>query len=318
MTDRPKFSKYRLSTDVFSNKMEAESRSIDMGFDQTSHAYNVDGQAYYMPAASHEAYMSHFSNPDDLDPEYPTPDKMEVMTEALSAVVDAIMDSIMKGYVTKADYQGSQVTLNKPRRTEGGAKKFEVFVMDGDKVKKVTFGDPNMEIRRDDAAARASFRARHSCDTKKDKTTAGYWSCRMWEASTSVSEVTKELKADILKVDVDERIVWGWAYVSTVKGVRSVDHSEESVSPEVLVKAATNFMLSVRTAKAMHQGDSVGEVVHSFPLTNELGKSLGVSSDREGWIICMKIHDEKVWQSVKSGELSAFSIGGRALRRSLE
>jgi hypothetical protein len=226
MTNKPKFSKYKLSTDVFSNKMEAESRSIDMGFGQTSHAYEVDGQAYYMPASSHEAYMSHFSGVYDPDPEYPSPDKMEVMTEALSAVVNAIMGSVMK--------------------------------------------------------------------------------------------VTKELKADILKVDVDERIVWGWAYVSTVKGVTSVDHSEESVSPEVLVKAATNFMLSVRTAKAMHQGGSVGEVVHSFPLTNELGKSLGVSSDREGWIICMKIHDEKVWQSVKSGELSAFSIGGRALRRSLE
>tara|TARA_R110000868_G_scaffold265580_2_gene524469 strand:- start:567 stop:1016 length:450 start_codon:yes stop_codon:yes gene_type:complete len=140
----------------------------------------------------------------------------------------------------------------------------------------------------------------------------------MMKSMESVMKTNKELKADILKVDVDERIVWGWAYVSTVKGVVSVDHSQESVSPEVLVKAATNFMLSVRTAKAMHQGDSVGEVVHSFPLTNELGKSLGVSSDREGWIICMKIHDEKVWQSVKSGELSAFSIGGRALRRSLE
>ena len=225
-SNKPKFSKYQLSTDVFSNKMEAESRAMDMGFGQVSHAYEVDGQAYYMPASSHEAYMSYFSGEDDLEPTYPSPDKMEVMTEALSAVVDAIMESVMK--------------------------------------------------------------------------------------------TNKELKADILKVDVDERIVWGWAYVSTVKGVRSVDHSEESVSPEVLVKAATNFMLSVRTAKAMHQGGSVGEVVHSFPLTNELGKSLGVSSDREGWIICMKIHDEKVWQSVKSGELSAFSIGGRALRRSLE
>jgi hypothetical protein len=132
-----------------------------------------------------------------------------------------------------------------------------------------------------------------------------------------VDKIT-EIKSEILKVDSDERLVWGWAYVSTLNGEVSVDHSDESVGPETLVKAATNFMLSVRTAKAMHQGDSVGEVVHSFPLTKELGQALGVTSDKEGWIICMKIHDEEVWQSVKSGKLSAFSIGGRALRRSLE
>jgi hypothetical protein len=216
-----KITKYQLSEDVFSNKMQAESKAVDMGLGQTSHTYDVDGQAYYMPGPSHEAYMSYYNSNEAAS----EPDKMEVMEYALAAVVEAIMDSIMK---------------------------------------------------------------------------------------------TKELKSDIIKVDVDQRLVWGWAYVSTVKGVRSVDHSDESVSPEVLVKAATNFMLSVRTAKAMHQGDSVGEVVHSFPLTKELGESLGVSSDREGWIICMKIHNDEVWQSVKSGELSAFSIGGRALRRSLE
>jgi hypothetical protein len=42
------------------------------------------------------------------------------------------------------------------------------------------FGDPNMEIRKDNPAARKSFRARHKCDTAKDKTTARYWSCKMW------------------------------------------------------------------------------------------------------------------------------------------
>lgn len=133
-----------------------------------------------------------------------------------------------------------------------------------------------------------------------------------------MSDITKELKSEILKVDEDQRLVWGWAYVSTVNGEISKDHSGESIYPEVLVKAATDFMLDVRTAKAMHQGSSVGEVVHSFPYTKELGKSLGVSSDKEGWIICMKIHDDKIWTLVKSGKLSAFSIGGRANKESLD
>jgi len=42
------------------------------------------------------------------------------------------------------------------------------------------FGDPNMEIRKDNPEARKSFRARHKCDTATDKTTPRYWSCKMW------------------------------------------------------------------------------------------------------------------------------------------
>lgn len=48
------------------------------------------------------------------------------------------------------------------------------------KIKKVTFGDPNMRIRASSKSRRKSFRARHKCNQKKDRTTAGYWSCRNW------------------------------------------------------------------------------------------------------------------------------------------
>lgn len=219
----------------------------------------------------------------------------------------------------KALYQGKEVTLDKPfRLPEGSRKKFGVYVKNGEKVKKVVFGDPNMEIRRDDPKARANFRSRMSCDTATDKTSPRYWSCRMWEADTSVSEMTKTFTAEIIKSDSEQRLVWGWAYVSTVNGQVSLDHSGEFIRPDELVKAATNFMLDVRVAKAMHDGDKVGEVVHSLPITKELSDALGLQTDREGWILCMKIHDNSVWEDVKSGKLSAFSIGGRALRGSLD
>ena len=84
-----------------------------------------------------------------------------------------------------AEYQGKKVTLNKPRyikkgETSYGKKKSVVYVRDAGKVKKITFGDPNMRIRRTSPAARKSFRARHRCSTAKDKTTARYWSCKKW------------------------------------------------------------------------------------------------------------------------------------------
>ncbi len=79
--------------------------------------------------------------------------------------------------------------LNKPMRDDGD-KKFKVYVKDPKTGNTVTvrFGDPNMEIRRDDPEARSSFRARHKCDQQNDKTSAAYWSCKMWEKSSTVSD----------------------------------------------------------------------------------------------------------------------------------
>lgn len=81
-----------------------------------------------------------------------------------------------------SEYQGRKVTLNKPFRTPKGPKKFSVYVKnDKGNVVKVNFGDPNMEIKRDNPARRKSFRARHRCDTNPGpKWKARYWSCKMW------------------------------------------------------------------------------------------------------------------------------------------
>lgn len=91
-----------------------------------------------------------------------------------------------------AEYKGKKVTLNKPiRRPSGSSKKFHVFVKnDKGSVVKVSFGDPNMEIKRDDKKARDAFRARHKCDQQKDRTKPAFWSCRMWEEDTTVTEIT--------------------------------------------------------------------------------------------------------------------------------
>ena len=81
----------------------------------------------------------------------------------------------------EAQYQGKEVPLNKPM--PGDVKKSKVFVKDGDKVKKVNFGDKNMTIKKDQKGNKASYCAR-SAGIKgggKDKTKANYWSRRAWD-----------------------------------------------------------------------------------------------------------------------------------------
>jgi|TARA_B100001094_G_C18134085_1_gene773977 hypothetical protein len=87
----------------------------------------------------------------------------------------------------EAEHQGKKVTLNNPMRTPGGPKKFAVYVKnETGNVVKVTFGDPNMEIKRDDPNRRKNFRARHNCENPGPKTKARYWSCYQWRSGAKV------------------------------------------------------------------------------------------------------------------------------------
>jgi len=111
---------------------------------------------------------------------------------------DVISDEIW------AAEQNKGKKLNKPFRTSGGPKKFSVYVKnEKGNVVKVNFGDPNMEIKRDDPARRKSFRARHGCDNPGPKTKAKYWSCKMW-SKKSVTKVTKGSVEEDLLHDLDE------------------------------------------------------------------------------------------------------------------
>ena len=97
---------------------------------------------------------------------------------------ECIFEHELEG-IQEAEYQGKKVKLNDPIR--GGSKKFYVYVKDGDKVKKVSFGDTTgLSIKRDDPARRKSFRARHNCDNPGPKTKARYWSCYQWRAGAKV------------------------------------------------------------------------------------------------------------------------------------
>jgi mannose-6-phosphate isomerase-like protein (cupin superfamily) len=90
--------------------------------------------------------------------------------------------------IEESEYKGKKVKLNDPFRTPDGPKKFSVYVKnDAGNVVKVNFGDPKMEIKRDDPERRKSFRARHNCNDKKDKTKAGYWSCYQWRKDSKVN-----------------------------------------------------------------------------------------------------------------------------------
>jgi hypothetical protein len=104
--------------------------------------------------------------------------KVKVDGEVIYLDAPFLVEEEEEEIIDEAKHRGKNVKLNKPFRTPGGPKKFAVYVKTpGGGVKKVTFGDPNLRVRNKNKGAAKSFRARHKCDQKKDRTTAGYWSC---------------------------------------------------------------------------------------------------------------------------------------------
>ena len=116
--------------------------------------------------------------------------------------------------------------LNKPFRLPSGSKKkFGVYVKnDKGNIVKVTFGDPNMSIKRDNPERRKAYRSRHGCDNPGPKYKANYWSCKMWSAKP-VSKITGSCGCDsvqneeeiTLEIDVQAKSKGLWYNIQQKK-----------------------------------------------------------------------------------------------------
>ena len=137
-------------------------------------------------------------------------DEVEFGLAKIDLLKAGISELDMDQDIEDIDYsEAEKKTLNKPFRLKDGKKKFGVYVKSpktGNTIM-VKFGDPNMEIKRDDPDRRRSFRARHKCDTAKDKTTPRYWSCKFW-SKKPVSSMASE---EAIEWD-DEEILSEWVW----------------------------------------------------------------------------------------------------------
>jgi hypothetical protein len=130
---------------------------------------------------------------------------------------------------------------------------------------------------------------------------------------------------DIIKSDGRGQFIRGWAYVAADEAGQVVDYSgdvlggltvEEGMAE--VKKMAHAFVCDFRTARLVHKGKAIGEVVESVVIDDEIAKVLGITTKRRGWFIGMRIDDEAVQKSVRDGVLRQFSIGGRGKRTALE
>lgn len=130
------------------------------------------------------------------------------------------------------------------------------------------------------------------------------------DENEGMDAVKIEIEVKISKRSDEQRIVWGWASVSTVDGQPVFDYHGDYWPPEEMLKTANDFMKNVRKVKVMHGGEDVGLVVHSFPMTKEIAKAFDIETNKEGWIVGTYVENDEQWEKAKRGEFRGFSIGG--------
>ena len=115
----------------------------------------------------------------------------------------------------------------------------------------------------------------------------------------------------LIKLDEEQRMVFGWAQISLTSDGKPVEDLQgDLISPEELEKAFYRFMEESRKSGVMHQGGIKGEVIEMFVPTEDKLQKMGIPKGvlpMAAWI-GVKVLDESTWKAVKSGELSMFSI----------
>lgn len=127
---------------------------------------------------------------------------------------------------------------------------------------------------------------------------------------------------DIAKIDPDQRLVFGWAYVTHDReGNVVVDKSGDFVDDyNEIEKSAYKFVLKSRQGDVDHTNVAASEMVESMVFTPEKIAKMGIPPGTvpTGWWVGFRINDDAAWDSVKSGERTAFSIHGSGTRKSVE
>lgn len=129
------------------------------------------------------------------------------------------------------------------------------------------------------------------------------------------------LRGKITKALEDKFLVFGWASLATDEnGTAIIDADGDIIEPEELERGAYEFVLNWRGGCVDHDRDKglVSELVESVVFTPEKCAAMGITQQMPvGWFVGFKVFDEVTWEKIKSGELTMFSIGGRAKREEI-
>lgn len=138
-----------------------------------------------------------------------------------------------------------------------------------------------------------------------------------WDNEIKEKRVTKTIakSSEILKVDEELGLVFGFAIICKENGEDYYDLQDDYIPEATMLKASLDFAQNSNQAWDVHGfgeygEERVGGYPFLFPLTGEIAKSLGIETNRTGLLVGFKPEKDAILQKYKSGEYTGFSIGG--------
>jgi len=132
---------------------------------------------------------------------------------------------------------------------------------------------------------------------------------------TGINKAAARFK--VVKSDDERRQVFGWASVAARPSGEVVeDWQEDIIEIDELEKAAYAFTRDYAAAGEMHERGGVGDLIESVVYTKEKAAAMNIPDGilPEGWWLGFQITDGDVWQKIKNGDYSMFSIEGTGTR----
>ncbi len=141
----------------------------------------------------------------------------------------------------------------------------------------------------------------------------------------STENILKEKSSDnvfkgqfkIMKSDNEKMLAFGWASVSIrADGELIEDWQGDIIAPCELEEAAYEYVRLYGEGGEMHERGGVAVLIESVVFTEDKMAAMGipVGTLPVGWWIGFKVTDSGVWEKVKDGTYTMFSIEGEAER----
>lgn len=131
----------------------------------------------------------------------------------------------------------------------------------------------------------------------------------IFKRDTAIEGESFEKEIPIFISKADQRIVSGIVYEPDVE-----DSQGDTASAEEIRKAAYDFMQNVQKFKINHKKSADVKVLESYIAPTDL--TIEKQKVKKGsWILTVRVLNKKLWEAVKSGSISGFSMAGEAVRK---
>jgi DNA adenine methylase len=102
----------------------------------------------------------------------------------------------------------------------------------------------------------------------------------------------------------------------------TVDAHKDTIPADVILDAAEDFLANINvktTMGVMHKDLKAPlELVQSFVVPDSDITINSVLVKKGSWVITVRVNSDDIWQQIKDGKLTGFSIGGKARVQSLK